>query len=181
MVGADNGVGLAGRGDNETAQDGPEAIPARVHILHGFASRDDDLTREEAKQDYRGRLRAEDEPGEHLALVCAVQGHLAIHPLEVQVPVGDWDLDVRHHVLYVTGAQAERVAGNALVQKPGDEEGGVHALVPRPAAGDDELARGEEQRCAVGFVQAYGYGGELALVVEREREHLMYLVQVQCG
>lgn len=68
---------------------------------------------------------------------------------------------------------------DALLQQVRDEEGRVDALVPRPTPGNDKLSGGEKQGGAVGRVQADGDGSEFALVVEREREHLVDLMEVK--
>lgn len=166
---------------DEPFERGPEPAPPGEHVVHGFAPGDHDLPREEAQEHHGGRVGTVDQPGEHLALVRAVQGHLRVHGVQVQAPPAHRYLHVRHHVLHVARQQAERVPGDALLEQARDEQGRVHALVPGAAPRDHQLPAREQQRRAVGLVQAHRDGRELVLVVKRERQHLVDPVQVQHG
>ena len=91
------------------------------------------------------------------------------------------DFHVGNHVLHVAGDEFKAVPRDAFLKKIRNEEGRVHALVPRAAARHHELSRREEQGGAIRRVQAHCDGGEFALIVKREWKHLLNAVKIQSG
>lgn len=144
-----------------------------------LTSREDDLARVEAQEDYRAILLPVDEAREEVALVRAVDAKVVVHAGEVhEHALLHGDLGVGYDVLDVALAYGESDAVHPAVHDLAYGEGGQEALVPGLDARHDQLAAGEEQGGAFWVVDPYGDCSEPPAVVVAARQDLGELLQV---